>query len=476
MSLDKKIQETFNPPPSLEGEDWLMPSNDVFDAIEDVVYADEKSKKRRFPFWLLLVPVFLIGSLLSVMISNGDKDASKRNFTNTEVMQNDKTSNSNALIQNDESSTSIDYETKTKSSLISSAFVNDKSSKSINNYEEGKVYSGTLLNKSNNQLSNKALFNHDSEIFSTKLFSGLISEDEDLLEDIFNSRITFENPSLLPLKTSTVIHQNTFGPIENLAEIDLLPNEKNDWFVKFSAGVSNWNFDLSENYLVALQPADFTYDNGNGYFIDLGIEKSITNKLNLGLLVSMDRNQFDSGHNSVINYDLSTEDNDNTKGFDLTMASPLGFLESNIVVARTVDASNNTNLTIDLANQHSVTNIDLGLYVDVQLYDAEGFSVSSQLGGGLDYLVHVTNTLDHFSTSEFGFNSKSSSIVSNQSDLTRLRPFVNLGFSLGYDFNHTTTIGINYQLRRDLNSIYQSGDFSTLVQRQLSGLYLKKRI
>ena len=44
MSLYKKIKDTFNPPPSLKGEDWLVPSDDLFDSIESSIQNDLKKK------------------------------------------------------------------------------------------------------------------------------------------------------------------------------------------------------------------------------------------------------------------------------------------------------------------------------------------------------------------------------------------------------------------------------------------------
>ena len=65
MSLDKKIQETFNPPPSLNGEDWLLPSDDLFDAIEESVYAEPKRNRRALWFWFL--PLALVVSLVAYL-------------------------------------------------------------------------------------------------------------------------------------------------------------------------------------------------------------------------------------------------------------------------------------------------------------------------------------------------------------------------------------------------------------------------
>ena len=156
------------------------------------------------------------------------------------------------------------------------------------------------------------------------------------------------------------------------------------------------------------------------------------------------------------------------------MASPIGFLESNIIVARSTDANEHTDLTIDLNNSHSITNIDFGLYAQIKILQYSNFSLGSQLGFGFNYLSNISNSLDHFSTSETGFISHSSEILKNQSHLNLLRSYINFGINLEYNFSGSTSFGVNHHFRQDFNPIYSDGDFSTLISRQLSGFYVKK--
>ncbi len=477
MSLDKKIQETFNPPPSLEGEDWLMPSDEVFDAIEGVVYADDKSSKRRFPFWLWLLPLLLISSLAFIFFNN-DSGVEFAEIQNNEL----KDVNEINSVDQPKSITTvpedIDQEpsSKTKSSYLVADIVNQRG-QTRNTGTKFSLGSTVvpLVNFTERFSSNihtaENHINIDHEEVTINNNTIAVSDLNQVTSRVgYDKLLLLQNLALLPIRSQLEL------PIQNLIDVENQVGMNNHWSYKFSSGISLWNFNLSNNYLVALQPADFSHSDGLGYFVELGIERTVTQRFSIGLLASVDRNEFDSGHNSVINYDLSTEQDNKTKGFDLTMASPLGFLESNIVVARSVDASNNTNLVIDLDNRHRVTNFDLGLYTDIRLLEYGGLGLSTQMGVGLNYLSHVSNSLNRFSTSEAGFDSHSSTIVSDQSDLKRVRTYLGLGLNLEYDFSSVTNVGLQYQLRRDMNSIYQSGDFSTIVQRQLAGLYIKRRI
>ena len=478
MSLDKKIQDTFNPPPSLDGEDWLMPSDDVFDAIEGAVYPDDSSKKRRLPFWLWLIPLLLISILgITFFDHSEEKELLSNNPEIHNVPEANESIEYSKMDSKDDNLNSNNKNTKTKSGLLVSELVRVKSNQSIEIKNIKTLPRNIDSNAGSETLSSNVSKEFNFDVLKEKFEISKAPKEILLGTGDLSVQGQFPQMDLLDYRLLLLSSErNVISAPTSIQPIDTQSSNPQNWFVKFTTGASLWDFNLSNNYLVALQPADFTHSDGDGYFLELGLEKTISNRIKLGLLTSYDRNQFDSGHNSIINYDLSNENDDRTKGFDLTMASPLGFLESNIIVARSIDAPNNTNLTIDLDNRHTVINIDLGLYADVSLVEYGRLGLSSQLGGGLSYLSQVSNSLDKFSTSESGFDSHSSSITANQADLKRLRSYFNVGLSLGYNWSSSTVVGVSYQYRRDINSVYQSGDFSTLVQRQLSGIYLKKRI
>ena len=70
MSLYKKIKNTFNPPPSLKGEDWLLPSDDLFESIESSIQNDQKKKNRGI--WVWLLSLLLISGTLSYLLTNAN--------------------------------------------------------------------------------------------------------------------------------------------------------------------------------------------------------------------------------------------------------------------------------------------------------------------------------------------------------------------------------------------------------------------
>lgn len=483
MSLDKKIQKTFNPPPSLEGEDWLMPSDDLFNSIEEAIYDEPKKKKRGFWLWLLFM--LIVGFIAAYYVTTYDADDKQRVAHTSAIINNNV--NENPLVSNPVQTQSAEYEIN---ELVVDEMSNDIQ-QPIKNVDAQNTSS--MANASVN-VNHQILEKNNSRFWGVEKKS-ILENELLLISALYAEQNTKQDLTLHSIQIQSQTHEGSYNRVANLLghrinEIEyitdvpinrsskivpftILPEEHILWSLRLYSGLSNWNFDLNNNYLTALEPADFNFTDGQGFFVELGVERRLSNCISIGVYGSIDRITFESGHNSSINYILDIENDNHTEGFDLTMASPIGFLQSNIVVARSVDADSHTPLTIDLNNVHTITNADLGMYADIKLLGYNRFNLSTQLGGGLNYLTKITNTLNSFNTSEAGFDSHSSKILSDQSDIQKLRTYYNLGFNLDYSWSKTTSIGASYQLRQDLNAIYNSGDFSTLVKRQYSGIYIR---
>lgn len=482
MSLDKKIKDTFNPPPSLKGEDWLVPSDDLFDSIESAIYNEPREKRRGIWIWLLPL-LFISGIAIYFMTLNTQSIARYSNNGTKEFQSTMNTFNDHGNEGNVVNHENLTLKENTTNDKISSSKI-----KSI--IQNSSISSIELSTATSSGQSNKVLTFNNSENLMIRAITDNNKPSVIGYFSVIGSKIgmteiaTFSDKDRSTIDLAKLSGINNFIAHEStplvsdisLVTIDVSKSGIPRWNLKLFTGMTNWNFDLNNNYLTALQPADFSFSNGVGYFVELGIEKRLSKRVSVGVSVLAERNTFDSGHNSVIDYNINNENSDNTNEFDLTMASPLGFLESNIVVARSVDANDHTDLIIDLENKHTVSNIDLGLYAQLDILQYRSFCIGGQIGGGLNHLSSITNSLDHFSTSESGFDSRSSEILKGQSDLNLLRPYFNFGVNLEYKWSHNISIGLNHQYRQDLNAIYNSGDFSTLVNRQLSGLYIKKTL
>ena len=482
MSLYNKIKNTFNPPPSLKGEDWLLPSDDLFDSIESSIQNDLKKKNRGI--WVWLLSLLLVSGTLSYLITNNNTNLGGIILTskgNTEYQTSSKSSVVHVNDVNKLNSKNLFLKVASDNKEIVASKIDYNVEKSITSVPiplisstSDKSTSVSVLEKSLNLNTRTVIRNRNLESLD---FTSVVGSKNSNIEEsvtIKTKRISYNltriagvNCSLVQKKVSPFFHDFSYIRNEDF-------NQESVWRIKFSSGSSNWNFSLNNNYLTSLDPADFRFSKGLGYFVELSIEKMLSQRLSVGVSGLIESSSFNSGHNSIIDYNINNETEHQMNQFDVIMASPLGFLESNIVVARSTDANEHTDLIIDLNNSHSITNIDFGFYAQIEILQYRNFSLSNQSGIGFNYLSNITNSLDHFSTSETGFISHSSEILNNQSHLNLLRSYINIGINLEYKFSRSICFGVNHQFRQDFNPIYSDGDFSTLISRQLSGFYVKK--
>ena len=269
------------------------------------------------------------------------------------------------------------------------------------------------------------------------------------------------------LSISQEEEKHSIQPFE-IGDLGSAINKNRKWFLSAGVSYNFWNFKLNDNYQTALTPADFTHSNGKGFAIFTGLERQLRSGFRIKSQVSFGKMKFESGHNSSIDYVLDLEGDDKTNEFDLTMASPLGFLNSNISVGRTEDATADTSsLIVDLNNSHVVTNVDFGLSILKDVYNYKSFRVSLEGGLGVNHLVSLKNDLYDFSVSKSGYYSESAAITGDQDELNKMRPYYLFGAAFVCSPRRKNELSLNYQFKEDFNAIYQSGDFSTLLNRHM---------
>ncbi len=565
MPKDKDIRSAFDNP-SLGNEDWLQPSESVFENIEKEIYG--KKKKKRFPFWWFTAFLLMIGlvyfgvsnftnsneneSLIAkqtdvtntvesdVQIasnlplpnqqSNPTKLEAAINITTATTESNitqESSEQSNEIVEVQESTTRdkleqvapkenivLKNEVKeasderedesagaTKHALVNQTnpstkpnplpHKNPTPTESIQAINVGP--STVLSNQKNTNFHHPKVSNMEhsntspstNKLPSTPTFLTASSETNIVRQqtpielgenkkDADKQNLTSIAPLAIDLKSELL---NLDIPSEtktvSLDNIQILPAESK-WTIEAALGMSFWQFKLNNNYQTALQPADFTHTNGKGLAATFGLSKSISRPFSLNSSLTIERISFESGHNSSITYNPTSEA-EQSNSFDLTMASPLGFIESNIVVEREAGELNEaTDLVVDLNNSHQVSNVDLNLSLQSNLYQTNKFEMLVDLGLGVNYLFAIQNDLYEFNLSKDNFKPGTTSITADQNELSKTRPYFMLGAGVTYDWTKGNGLVLRYQFKQDFNSVYQSGDFGTLLRRHTVFLGVRK--
>ena len=103
------------------------------------------------------------------------------------------------------------------------------------------------------------------------------------------------------------------------------------------------------------------------------------------------------------------------------MASPIGFVESDLIVQRnSAESTLNTDLVVDLHNEHNITNLDVNIGLDYSLIENGHFRFVLGFRTGINKFLNINNTLSSFGLNDSNFSSGAKDIVKEQSNVKSL--------------------------------------------------------
>lgn len=464
MLEENKIKELFSES-SLQNEDWLQPSDAVLEGINEELF---DGKKKR-PLWIFLLPLIILLALLTILITgfiNKPEEIKPTNDSSQKISylvdpalsaveSNISLSDGKFKLVTDENlegNTLILDSNKSNKSTLEKTPASKKIEFSLNQNKQEKNLEPIQLDQTQKHQTNDIQSLQNLDVMNLEKLQTVRSIDSAVKK---GSR-------LIEITTPVVAN-----PIELI--------QPKSWIVSGSIAYSTWVFALNDNYQSALSPADFWHENGQGVSLNLSIENSITQKTSFGLNIGIDRIRFTSGHNSSIIYDI-TQEQGTSNELDVNMATPLGFINSAVIIERTlIDPSNDAYaLTVDLSNEHELSNLDLGLFMRHQLVNSKHVDVSFSPSFGLSYLSSINNTLEKVNVLHDGFESPSNTINSNQENINRLRPYLGLGLNISKSICKNTELSLGYEIRRELSIIHRIDDLSTTLTRQYLSAGIQK--
>lgn len=465
---------------SLDNESWLEPASDVFDNISSEIYKEKRSQK----YWLIIFLLLVVLGIATIILLSSKTNPADFN-TNVK-------SSKNELLETQEQITEIDAVRKTISSTNIQEENNSKSTKSqkslINSAQKEK--NNSLINRiiENNitEVNNKSLKPQQSKIQENiynidKNNITVLNEGYDNLNS--NNVTNLNNNLLLPITQIKAIHNEIHFSYEkpklnfnnnSFSKIIKEPySNKNTLSLMIGAEV--WAFNLNENYQSALNPADFSHSNGKGLSAQINYGYQLNTQIGLAVKAGYQNINLNSGHNSALTYDNNNELISNSNQFDLLMASPLGFMNSNISIERRENTTGDkTDIIVDLDNKHNITNIDLALGLDFTLWNNKNYFSNLSVFGGANYLIGIKNNLSAFQVDNDTFNSGEAGEVTLQESYNNIVPFVGIGFNIGKNLNNDYSIGLRTEFNTSIQPLYQELDFSTQVNRYNIGFFVSK--
>lgn len=469
MPTEDKFKDLFNDP-NLQNEDWLEGGPELLKSITDEIYTKRNKRNK--------IIIFAITGFISIIsliyfLSNTSK---------TEVPSSELITNNNAYSDNIKTTQNILIKKETLSIDKVNSLNQEKTS--INNSNSKAFPSEHLPKKtiftnkeSNTNLNSSYTRNRElKEILESE--KGSIKRVPIVQDDygIVNKRILLTIQSL-NRKSKFLLSNDSqklelFKSYDISSFVDLNNIEQKIWSLNILSGISFASLILNDNYKSDLNPFDFSHDSGTGFFIQLKGTKSITNKFSFNLGTAYESLTFNSGHNSEIIYSLDEENglNNNTK--ELGMATPLGFINSEIVIERLAsDLENETNLVIDLQNKHQLHLLEISGTGEFTLINKKQLSISPSIGFGASYLIGVKNQLKSINSENNNFFYADSRIIADQTNINKLTPFLDLGLILDYRLKKGISIGAIYRNKKNLQPIFEQAAYNSTLNRQNIALF-----
>lgn len=488
---------------NLENEDWLEPSGSVFENAEAIIY--RKKRKKRF-FWIFFTLALVTASGLSMLKFNKIATSSPANeVTNKfDVLKNPSLANLNekqisnvipkanpAVISNNQLLRTASYEPEVASNIVTSITLNRNQTTNLRNSSspsdnftssENATFSLSKILATNTEKSNDI---NEHVIVGNEVSGNLESIHLGTKSETIQIASThgfqekWSERSIVPEYVQVEINPLVNLPITRLMSIGTEPIErkrkqfKND--LTFGLGFSTMRFNLNETYITALDPADFSQNSGSGMVVSLSYGRKVANRLKIGLDFSYNNVIASSGHNSTIEYRIEDELSNQSNLIDLTMASPLGFIESSIVVGRQASVSGSSEeVVVELNNTHRITDIALIPNISFALMNYLNTSIDLELGAGVNYINQISNKLSSFKLSSANYNSISSEITADQTLIRKFTPLTSITLSAKRNFTNNYFYGMELSMRNNLLPVYVQDDFSTSITRGHFQLFVGK--
>ncbi len=506
MQDNNNIWDKFNEP-NLEGEDWLEPKDSVFQNIEKEIFPQAESKKSRKKFgfiWLISgsLIAFTIGFVLMQYLANPtpnlevismSTDIEDSKLTDTQTNHAISSDSKSAVqeqikketntISDEQSQNEIKNKSKlaTSKSKINQVTPTKRQSKQISKTD--LTYNSIPGQKNQNVNSsvashsyNKKTSNTSNTIRDQNITSSLVittekpnkTVNQGPLFDIILNPLVSKNNELIK------IEETAFAPIVMLQN-DANEVDQNQSWLRLKYGITQWSFNLNDNYSSALNPADFYSSDASGFNLTFGYGKAINNLVDFNLDFIFNNVSLESGHNSQLTYPLA-EEQDQSNSFTLLMATPLGFINSEVEIERVDEniTDPQTDFGVGLINEHKITSLGLEPSLNFNLLKFKSFSFGPSAGVGLYYLNEISNQLAQVNSLHDAFESTEFKITDSQQNINRFLTTVNIGAQVEYAVCNKMKLGANANYKLPFQSSFndQTGFSSTIAQSEI-GLFIK---
>lgn len=452
---------------------WNNPSEDIWANI--LTEIPQEKPNRKGLLWILSTSIVLLISFIGYKSCSNTNTYSQATPIHTSQQFNstiskvESTQREDQSISQDETNT-----TKSKKAIVKSlplSKLNNSSSDQIyvENKNPKKIYISTDVIE---QKDNVRFLN------SNDIIPKVIDEHTTLKSSGTPSLKSNQYSNISKLKSIGIqtIDDQTANPYLKLSDIKPI-NTNTRLSIGVSSGLVYWQHQISNEYLSALDPFEFNYQDNIGFNVQLGFNYRLNKRMQLSSGLSYDRVAIKSGHNSNLQYQLQEEFENSQNKYFLALATPYGFVDSEFDVKRVENITDeNINLNASVHSTQIIHNISIPVSLGIKLLTFKRFNVEASTGLGINYLAQIENKLDNVNPNHSAFQYDENNTKLGAVDINHWHMDYRIGMLMTYNINPNTTLNLHYNYVKGLNAIYKTSDFDTKINRHYFSFSLIKAL
>ena len=311
--------------PLLNDQIWLEPSDGTFNQILKGI---ENPRRTKGIFWLLLLGIFLILPLVFFTyqrIQSNSKAIQSSSEIESALVRTVGNTNATFSTVSGINSDKLGINTLTQQQDLDEVSILTTTSNHVNS-----SFNSTGLNQFKTSEKLSILTDPSKQIISAIETNSIKTDLISRAQNIDLAKLTVVSP-YLPIIHSVFDESPSFSNIESLLEP---VTESKVKYFRVYGGVNRGIHELNSNYEFALAPADFYAEDKLGYQLGFGINQQLGERVGLTFSVSYKNQKYTSGHNSEVIYNTALEETGQSQSYELTLATPFGFVQSDFVLFR----------------------------------------------------------------------------------------------------------------------------------------------